>query len=363
MKAFWSTKGNLSATSFIVDIVLFCAGIFLLSSSAFAQQTREIADGNGYRGSNYFNRLDVNQTSAAMNRNADYVQNVVDGHMQSGQRGAGVCGLGSDFGQMFTKEYVDIRVVFGYKDVHPGFVDDNETKQALINHLMTPCRRDQNMPGAYAACGFARERNPQNPNVDTLGKWMSYPNAGRYYFRIQLAHSAATRDDSINKMQGRAAQDRQTAIAQGLFVDGLQMADMVLYNGHARSGGGPDFRPSRLLRDNINVDFPSYRAERHGVGLLREGLQGRRVTPQLPVLALFACVSTSLFGPTIQQLSPGTTIYSNPRVNWWDDEIITIPAMINAALSQLCRPTTLQTVNNPSIDPNSQIAITPARTR
>ena len=67
---------------------------------------------------------------------------------------------------------------------------------------------------------------------------------------------------------------------------------MVVYNGHARKGGGPDFAPPRLLA-NSHVNYDWYGRKTPGLNHLTAALRNAQDKPA--AVLLMACNSVLLF--------------------------------------------------------------------
>ncbi|HRO67672.1 MAG TPA: hypothetical protein PL182_08925, partial [Pseudobdellovibrionaceae bacterium] len=91
--------------------------------------------------------------------------------------------------------------------------------------------------------------------------------------------------------------------AEAVFLNSLKDSDLVVYVGHSRDGGGPDFKVPRL--NGSRVDYPYYRANRPGLKKLLSALKsGHR---RARGLAILSCDSTKFFRGPIQKAAPGLT--------------------------------------------------------
>lgn len=183
----------------------------------------------------------------------------------------------SDF---FSKEIIDIRIVFGYKDARPArFVGDFYERNALLAMLTQTChdgRQD---------CGF--ERSPFD--TDLLTKSMIGPDGKPHQINLRLVHSAVGPDDDENRKN--PLQIWQSELASQTFYDGLIRADVVFYNGHSRDGGGPDFKPPRLS-PNQHVNYLWYNKYKPGLLKIKNTLKNAKTPAK--VIGLFSCLSKQL---------------------------------------------------------------------
>lgn len=95
-------------------------------------------------------------------------------------------------------------------------------------------------------------------------------------------------------------QKRRSARTEEAFSKAFLDSDLVVYVGHSRLGGGPDFNPPRLKNDK--VDYPSYQKERAGA---RRTLRAvKDLNRRAQVLALLSCDSTDHFLGEIRKSAP-----------------------------------------------------------
>lgn len=97
-----------------------------------------------------------------------------------------------------------------------------------------------------------------------------------------------------------AEQKKRSARAAAAFSKSFLDSDLVVYVGHSRLGGGPDFEPPRLK--NNKVDYASYQTDRPGARrTLRAVKDPNRRTR---AFALLSCDSTDHFLGEIRKASP-----------------------------------------------------------
>lgn len=165
-------------------------------------------------------------------------------------------------------------------------------RAAAEDVVTRPCQ------GRVQLCGFSLV---SANDVSTLYRRVG---AGGVAQEIRLVSGAISprHDDNIGRRAGE--QTLRTERARAVFAKSFQDSDFVLYVGHSRKGGGPDFAPPRLK--NSDVDYPAYQVKREGAHLLLDALaaQGRRTR----ALALLSCDSTSHFLNEIRQAGPDLQI-------------------------------------------------------
>lgn len=231
---------------------------------------------------------------------------------------------------------IDITVVFGYMDVSngqdfqdsgnylygPGNVLDMDAKNSLRNILKSRC-----MGSEIHACGFKGSGDVLTKKIKD--RWTRK----RMNVTIRLAAPAVTPYDSVNKGQKKAQQQSSSANVKNLFLSGLQSADAVMYLGHARSGGGPDFKPP-VLTSSGKVNYSYYKSKQEGIKSMLSALQGASRKP--PVIGVLSCKSTGLFASRIKKKAPNSLLVTAADLFDYNDILPTGYAMLEALLGQRC---------------------------
>ncbi len=186
----------------------------------------------------------------------------------------------------YSKEPVDVRIVFGYQDSDDdNLAGDFLQRQQMIDRITMKCAEDN----LVQACDFTRCAADAQGSVDAdcFEREVRGPNARMHKMRVRLTASSISASDVVNRAL-KSEQDAKTEQATSEFYDGLNKADMLLYVGHARDGGGPDFGPAeRRLDGSINYDH--YRKLTPGLDQMTKELMKRGTTPK--ILGFFACES------------------------------------------------------------------------
>ncbi len=194
------------------------------------------------------------------------------------------------------KKPVDIRIVLGYHDRDlDSFVGDRIMRQSMVKTLTAPCEANN----LVQVCGFKQSVQ----EGDFFEKEVMGPKGVLQTVRVTLTASSASPSDRLNKVE----QERQSAAAEKVFNEGIRDSDMLLYLGHARGGGGPDFRPAkRNARGATDLDF--YRAEQPGLKALDEAfnnakVNGQKKTPK--ILGFLAC-DAEVWRTRLERLAPNS---------------------------------------------------------
>lgn len=218
-----------------------------------------------------------------------------------------------------SRPTLEIRMIFGYKDARPArFVGDRHERLAFIQRITSPCT------GEKMACGFVRSAH----DADLFTKPVTLAGHVRTA-RVFVVNSAVGTDDEENL--GDPFQKWKSAHARLVFLDGLQNADVVLYDGHSRFGGGPDFR-SPILAGDGTVDPDAYRTERAGlkrmIASLEESLAARADRfGRLKLLGLFSCSSSQLFNHQLRRVYQGGLIASQQLMYYSDALSLSLTAL------------------------------------
>lgn len=241
------------------------------------------------------------------------------GESEGTQRGCRV-----DYRRFFRLHQVDIRIVFGYQDARPArFVGDRYERAALIEHLTQPCS------GGYQACGFIRDWD----SAVLLSREITGPDGNPVRVMLHVADSSWSPDDDLNR--GSPDQRIKTARARRIFLQGLTQADAVLYLGHSRDGGGPDFGPPRIRFSDRHVDYAWYHSHRRGWRMMMDALRHSRRRPSL--LALFSCFAGRHFASGLRRDFPRMGLITSPGWAYADDELVQVVATVDSLLGMRCR--------------------------
>ncbi|MCM2282848.1 MAG: hypothetical protein NDI61_13495 [Bdellovibrionaceae bacterium] len=228
---------------------------------------------------------------------------------------------------LYRKPVINIRVVFGYKDTRPGrFVGDRHERLAFVQRILKPCVNGQ-------ACGFTR--GPQN--TDLFIKMLPQPNGKRTRIQLWVAHSAVGSDDIENRRD--PFQNWQSRYASDAFFSGLTKADVVLYNGHSRFGGGPDFTPPRLTPGN-GIETSYYQDERPGFAHAIDTLEAEVLLTgragRLKMLGLFSCASSQHFSDELKKTAK-VGVLSSQHLMYHGDALESSLGALSGLLERQCK--------------------------
>lgn len=205
---------------------------------------------------------------------------------------------------------LNVRVIFGYKDARPArFVGDRYEAQLFIQAITEPCSIDRR------DCGFTAQKAGPAIRGELFARTVIRPEGCVQDISLTVVHSSVSPDDVANR--ANPFQKWATLNAQLAFTEALKGADIVFYNGHSRSGGGPDFGPPRL-EPTEHPDYPWYRKNQPGIRLIEQTFSQ---VPHTPVqeLGLFSCASEQLFADRIHQTNKGVKLRLSNQLLYFSD--------------------------------------------
>lgn len=225
---------------------------------------------------------------------------------------------------LYSKSTLRVRMVFGYKDARPArFVGDRHERLAFIERVTSSCGVADSKTellgtkkaGGSQICGFVRSHD----NADLFMKKISIRGRERKVL-LWVVNSSVGTDDQENATD--PFQRWKSKYAELAFNSGLRDADVVMYDGHSRFGGGPDFASPRLADDGT-VDPSSYQTERPGLTKMLSALK-ESVRPKagpfskLKMLGLFSCSSSQHFTQEIHEVSKAGIVASKVLMYYSD---------------------------------------------
>ena len=195
---------------------------------------------------------------------------------------------------------LDIRYALGYFDDSRGFDIRWNGKnwgyspsldigifESIRDTLTERCKK----PSQLNLCGFNETGNPKlgkvilQKKIQLLGEDVQV--------RITLTHASASESFIENTRSLNQRQEFLTKQSEENYFDGIGKADVVIYNGHSRNGGGPDFNPP-ILDSTLHTDYNGYyEIQRPGIKRVLELI--KTAENKESVLAFFSCYSKKHF--------------------------------------------------------------------
>jgi hypothetical protein len=217
---------------------------------------------------------------------------------------------------LYKNDSVDIRLVFGYKDARPArLVADRYERNAILERI--------------EKLGF--ERDPSDDDLFTRS--LQGPDGKQKQLLLHVSSSATGPDDEMNRKD--PFQEWKTQDAELEYYEGLAHADVILYNGHSRAGGGPDFSPPKLRKDE-HVDYTWYEKETPGLKRTIAALKAARPGPRL--LGLFSCISDKHFSKGILDANARTALLASEVLLYFSDSLDASVEALEDLVSMRCQP-------------------------
>lgn len=190
------------------------------------------------------------------------------------------------YANLFNKRVIKISYGFGYGDSSPGdLIWDHYSYNAFMRKIKMPC------PYGVTLCGFTASK--KDPNL--LRKIVSAPTDENNYMielRITKSSIGAKHSENMSIPFNIMRQMTSCVAATNKFMKEIEDgADVVIYNGHSRNGGGPDFCPP-VRKEDAHVNYDYYRSKRPGITLMTEAMK-KAVDSGKPnkVVGMFSCAS------------------------------------------------------------------------
>jgi hypothetical protein len=185
------------------------------------------------------------------------------------------------YAKLYANPEITVTAAFGYfdgrpdKEVYAGYFAQN-----FITEMIAPC---ENAPHKNF-CGFARDPD----DASRFTKSVIGPDQKPHEFKINVV-SPITPGEIPNDdlIRNTAEQKSKDAKARAEFLAALQTDNIVMYDGHARDGGGPDFNPPVLNPKTQDTDYNYYHAKHPGLNDMLAALTTSKRHPD--VLALMTC--------------------------------------------------------------------------
>ncbi len=224
-----------------------------------------------------------------------------------------------------------IAVAFGYKDSRPDrWVGDRAERLAFEAEL--------------ADLGFKSVRESVewlDPHVAYLpySKWVlkrwprGEPLAEPTSVELVVWDSTLGPDDEVNRKDPFLRDHERALVAT--WESALRNASWLLYNGHSRDGGGPDFSPPRLTGDK-HVDYTWYARSQQQLADLLSGLATHRSREHLRFLGIYSCASTQHFSSKIAELRPELRVVSSRSLLYWSDALSAMVRDLRGMLELRC---------------------------
>jgi len=208
--------------------------------------------------------------------------------------------------------------------------------------LVTPCE------GTLQFCGFHQE----SKSSPYFTKYVTI-RGQRYLARIEMRNASISEYLINNTQTNLAAQQAQSAAMDKFFADSFANSDVLIYFGHSRNGGGPDFNYPRIL-PNGHLDYANYyKRVRPGFTKMAVDLKASKTPPA--IFALMSCDSRDHFFDSIRTLAPSMGVISSTAILNIKETFTATAGTIDAVLRGQCQRSFYQEIR---MDSSNQKFIT-----
>lgn len=210
-------------------------------------------------------------------------------------------------------------VFWGYGDAGNHVVDQLD-KVRMVAQITGACGNGREL------CGFTRDPDDADIFVKTIKRVSGKTDK----VRLRLMNSAVTSDHLVNTGEMKAQQQQQSKAIEEAYFRALQTDDVVLYNGHARRGTGPGFRPLGAAEWTATV------ATKPNLQRMMLTLKKSKKTPAL--IGMFVCEGEAHYGKMLQDSAPNSGLILTRQTSSFNDTDAIVDASMESILQQYCGP-------------------------
>lgn len=244
---------------------------------------------------------------------------------------------------VLNDQKIDIRIAMGYMDWSTGgsisYEGTNFGKspsndlggyRAMERFLLASCQ------GNLQVCGFQKSTQEAGLYTKTVSiRGRTYP------VELRMRQPSLTESYDTN-MQRSAEQTAKSAETRNFYIQALQNADMAIYFGHSRNGGGPDFNPPILL-GNGHPDYNGYYLPKQiGAKMVTSALA--QSGHQTPIMSLMSCDSQEHFFNKINAVAPSTGVISTTRIVIFEHLFAATLSEVDSLLRGQCQKSFYQAI-------------------
>ena len=227
-----------------------------------------------------------------------------------------------------TKNKISIGYYIGYSDSHRDTVTDIYERKAMMAFLLSPCTDNK------VICGFLPAQGQNNvffKNVNNLS-------GQSLQIEISLYDSSLTTSNKLNI--NNREQYVKSEVSRQSFIKALMEKDIIIYSGHSRYGGGPDFYPKPFAYDeNEKLEAIYYKKQQRGYRDMILTLNERNKKGLYPpmMIMLNSCDSNLHFANILnnKNYSPTMTFLTKKEITIYD-AIPQFLGLLRLILTQTC---------------------------
>lgn len=197
------------------------------------------------------------------------------------------------------KNRVKITLALGYFDDDRGLKYEGENYgrfaavdpflRSAIDHILT-----RDCEGRLQICGF------EEKSRDDVGVLYFRGGEGGLIQEIYVFSGALHSRLDVTLNSKREEQKVRSEKANLLLANAFGDSDLVVYVGHSRNGGGPDFRPPYVVKGKVY--YPFYHRERDGAHRMVRAIKDPNRRAQ--ILAMMSCDSSEHFLRELRRAGP-----------------------------------------------------------
>lgn len=241
----------------------------------------------------------------------------------------------SEYSSILTRQSDEIYIYvgFGYLNRADHLTEDLVEFELLKEQLLSPCEMNGGLarrPGQrvstrrtpHELCGFQEISAVFDVNGRIrLQKSISLSTGEQKRVVLDIATSSVTVDNRVNRGALKNSQEAKSMYSSNDFYRALGLSDVVMYVGHSRFGGGPDFHSRGSQEKPETID--------NLVTALRN-------SPRVPgIVGIFSCRSAEYFFDSLDEvLNDQTRLFMNTKNTGL--MLQTFLASLNGVLSMQC---------------------------
>lgn len=233
------------------------------------------------------------------------------------------------YDKMYGDGELRMSLFYGYADSGDD-VDDRLTKVQMIEKITQKCPEtaDQQL------CGFQRN----DDDADVFTKTIVRASGKSEKVRFKLMSSSVSTSNKRNMGQLKAEQDQQSRQTEEAYYSALKTDDVVLYNGHARRGTGPGFRPMGS-KDWVSAVTTKYSLQR-----TTAALKSAKQTPA--IIGMITCEGEEHYGQALQNAAPKSGLLLTRQTTAFVDSDAITETTLENVLQKRCATTFRNTLQN-----------------
>ncbi|MES2526434.1 MAG: hypothetical protein V4598_05080 [Bdellovibrionota bacterium] len=227
--------------------------------------------------------------------------------------------------KLYKDGVLNIAVGFGYWDNSPDeYVFDQFIANGFRNNLVAPCSPGMNV------CGFTR-------TGDVFRKMVRGPDGKMNRLTISITYGTLSTDNLKNTTINRVQQYAKCeAATEKYFSEVSRGSEVVMYIGHARDGGGPDFCPP-VRKSDKHTDYDWYRKAAPGFKKLLSAMETSRSNGrENQMVGLYSCYSRRHFHNKMAAKIPDAGYVLTDVEITSQDAIASVATTIDAIIGHKC---------------------------